>query len=52
MFVTPSELICVHESVSRWYGSCGEWSGVCLPTYRSIDRKPEKSRTVHVGEME
>lgn len=41
MFVTPSELLCVDESMSRWYGLGGEWVDVGLPTYRAIDRKPE-----------
>lgn len=41
MFVTPSELICVDESMSRWYGLGGDWIDVGLPTYRAIDRKPE-----------
>ena len=41
MYVTPSELICVDESMSRWYGLGGDWLDVGLPTYRAIDRKPE-----------
>lgn len=41
MFVTPSDLICVDESMSRWYGLGGDWIDVGLPTYRAIDRKPE-----------
>ena len=41
MFVTPSDLICVDESMSRWYGIGGDWIDVGLPTYRAIDRKPE-----------
>lgn len=40
-FVTPSDLICVDESMSRWYGLGGDWIDVGLPTYRAIDRKPE-----------
>ena len=40
-FVHPSELICVDESMSRWYGLGGDWIDVGLPTYRAIDRKPE-----------
>ena len=38
---TPSHMICVDESMSRWYGLGGEWSQVGLPHYVSIDRKPE-----------
>lgn len=41
MYVTPSELICVDESMSRWYGLGGDWTDVGLPAYRAIDRKPE-----------
>ncbi len=41
MYVSPSEVICVDESMSRWYGLGGDWIDVGLPTYRAIDRKPE-----------
>lgn len=41
LFVTPSELICVDESMSRWYGLGGDYIDVGLPTYRALDRKPE-----------
>lgn len=27
--------------MSRWYGLGGDWIDVWLPTYRTIDRKPE-----------
>jgi Transposase IS4 len=37
----PSDLICVDESMSRWYGQGGEWINIGLPTYVAIDRKPE-----------
>lgn len=40
-FVTPCEVICVDESMSRWYGLGGDYIDVGLPTYRAIDRKPE-----------
>ncbi len=40
-FVSPSDFICVDESMSRWYGLGGDWIDVGLPTYRAIDRKPE-----------
>lgn len=32
MFFTPTELLCVEESLSRWYGLGGEYAGVGLPT--------------------
>lgn len=40
MFV-PSSLICVDESISRWYGLGGDWINMGLPMYVAIDRKPE-----------
>jgi len=39
--VTPSESICVDESMSRWYGLGGDWSEIGLPHYVAMDRKPE-----------
>ena len=39
--VTPSEYICVDESISRWYGLGGEWTDLGLPHYVKLDRKPE-----------
>jgi Transposase IS4 len=39
--VTPSELICVDESIARWYGQGGHWIDLGLPDYVYIDRKPE-----------
>jgi Transposase IS4 len=38
---TPSDLICVDESMSRWYGQGGHWIEHGLPQYVTIDRKPE-----------
>eukprot|EP00171_Calliarthron_tuberculosum_P005610 IDg5610t1 len=37
----PSDLICVDESMSRWYGQGGHWIEHGLPQYVAIDRKPE-----------
>lgn len=39
--VVPSEIICVDESISRWYGLGGHWIDLGLPHYVAIDRKPE-----------
>ncbi|KAI2492991.1 Transposase IS4 [Fragilaria crotonensis] len=39
--VSPSERICVDESISRWYGKGGHWINHGLPMYVAIDRKPE-----------
>jgi hypothetical protein len=38
---SPSELICVDESIARWYGQGGRWMEHGLPQYVAIDRKPE-----------
>jgi hypothetical protein len=38
---TPSEVIRVDESVSRWYQQGGHWIEHGLPHYVAIDRKPE-----------
>jgi Transposase IS4 len=38
---SPSESICVDESMSRWYGQGGDWINHGLPMYVAIDRKPE-----------
>ncbi len=40
-FFNPSELICVEESISHWYGLGGHWIDVGLPHYVAIDRKRE-----------
>ena len=37
----PSNLICVDESMSRWYGKGGFWINNGLLQYITIDRKPE-----------
>jgi hypothetical protein len=37
----PSDLICVDESMSRWYGQGGFWINHGLPQYIAMDRKPE-----------
>jgi heat shock protein HspQ len=38
---SPSDYICVDESISRWYGQGGDWINHGLPMYVAIDRKPE-----------
>jgi hypothetical protein len=37
----PSDLICVDESKSRWYGQGGDWINHGLPMYIAIDHKPD-----------
>ena len=37
----PSELICVDESISRWYGKGGHWINHGLPMYVAMERKPD-----------
>lgn len=39
--VHPSELHCVDESISRWYGVSGSYFDVGLPFYVDIARKHE-----------
>jgi len=39
--VSPSEYICVDESMCKWYGQGGPWIKRGLPMYVAIDRKPE-----------
>ena len=39
--VTSSELLCVDESISRWYGLGGSWIEVGSPHYVALNRKPE-----------
>jgi hypothetical protein len=39
--VTPSDLICVDESIACWCGQGGHWIEMGLPHYVSIDSKPE-----------
>lgn len=38
---TPSDRICVDESISKWYDLGGSWSDIGLPRYVAIQRKPE-----------
>jgi Transposase IS4 len=40
-YFIPSTLICVDESMSRWYGLGGHWINIGLPMYVAMDRKPE-----------
>lgn len=42
--VTRSDLICVDESMCKWYGQGGHWISKGLPMYVAIDRKPENGR--------
>ena len=37
----PSEMICVDESISRWYGKGGHWINRGLPMYVAMERKPD-----------
>ena len=40
-FFHPSNIVCVDESISRWYGLGGSWINKGLPHYVAMDRKPE-----------
>jgi len=39
--VTPSDIICVEEPMSKWYGQGSHWILKGLPMYVAIDRKPD-----------
>jgi len=38
---SPSDMICVDESISCWHDLGGHWINLGLPMYVAIDRKPE-----------
>ena len=38
---SPSDMICVEDSISFWYGLGGHWINLGIPIYVAIDRKPE-----------
>ena len=40
-YFSPSFIICVDESMSRWYGLRGHWINMGLPMYVAFDWKPE-----------
>jgi hypothetical protein len=40
-FFHPGWMVCVDESISRWYGLGGHWINTGLPMYAAMDRKPE-----------
>jgi Transposase IS4 len=40
-YYQPSTVICVDESISRWYGMGGHWINMGLPMYVAMERKPE-----------
>jgi hypothetical protein len=40
-FFHPGWLVCVDESMSRWYGLGGHWINIGLPMYVAMERKPE-----------
>jgi len=39
--VTPADTLCVHESISKWYGQGGDWISLGMPMYVAIEPKPE-----------
>jgi len=44
--VSPSEYICVDESMCKWYGQGGPWVMWGLPMYVALYRKPENGREI------
>ena len=45
-YYTPSFILCVDESMSRWYGLGGHWINMGLPMYVAMDRKPENGAEI------
>jgi len=45
-FFHPPDVICVDESMSRWYGMGGTWINKGLPMYVAMDRKPENGAEI------
>ena len=39
--VFPSDMICVDEIISCWYGQGGHWINLGIPMHFAIDRNPE-----------
>ncbi len=48
----PRELICVEESISRWYRLGGHLIDAGLPHYVAIDRKPENGCEIQNSALE
>jgi hypothetical protein len=46
LFFSPSDRICVDESISRWYGQGGYWINHGPPDYEAIDREPENGAEI------
>lgn len=46
---SPSEVICIDESMSRWYGIGGDWINDGVPHYMAIDRKVRRGRGRYVA---
>ena len=46
---TPSDLLIVDESMSRWYGQGGMWINIALPNYVALDRKPDSGCEIHTA---
>ena len=44
---SPSEWICVDESISRWYGLGVGWINIGLPMYIAIDCKSENGCEIY-----
>ena len=49
MCMSPSDLICVDEGMSRWYGHVVDWVYDGFPTNRAIDKKPENGCDINTS---
>jgi hypothetical protein len=45
--LTPSDLICVNESISHWHGQGGEWINHELHIFAAMDLKSDGSGILH-----
>jgi Transposase IS4 len=46
---SPLDIVCVDESMSKWYGAGGHWINECLPMYVVIDRNPENACKIQIS---
>ena len=44
--LSPLDLICTNDYISRWYGQGGHWINLGLPMYVSMERKPENGADI------
>ena len=45
--LSPSDLICADESISRWYGQGGHWINLWLPMCVAMGKQPQNEEDIH-----